>query len=148
MSVAELHQPPLGAGLMSEIASLCHAVFGPNDIDLEWRLTQMPAVSVFLLRDDAGLPIAFKAGFASAQHKYCSWLGGVHPGHRGRGLASQLMQQQHRWLAEQGYTLVETSTQRGNSAMAQLNLRHGFVVSGMRTETDRVQVLFAKTLLP
>jgi hypothetical protein len=44
--------------------------------------------------------------------------------------------------------VVETSTQRGNGAMAQLNLRHGFVVSGMRTETDRVQVLFAKALLP
>ena len=83
----------------------------------------MPAVSVFLLRDEAGMPIAFKAGFACAQRKYYSWLGGVHPAHRGRGLAGLLMLQQHRWLAGQGYILVETSTQRDNSAMSQLNLR-------------------------
>lgn len=146
LPATELNLPPFAPELLNEIGSLCEALFGANDIDISWRLTRMPAASVFLMRGEMGLPIAFKAGYASAQGRYYSWLGGVHPDHRRRGLAGELMRQQHRWLVEQGYSLVETLARRENTAMALLNLQHGFVIGGMRTEAESVKVLFSKTL--
>jgi predicted GNAT superfamily acetyltransferase len=105
----------------------------------------MPDVSVFLATSDSRL-VGFKAGYAVGERKYYSWLGGVHPDFRRRGIAAELMQRQHRWLAERGYAVVETAVEQENTAMAQANLRHGFSVCGVRTEPQRVQILFSKPL--
>ncbi len=105
----------------------------------------MPDVSAFLAIA-AGRIVGFKIGYAMSQRKYYSWLGGVDPAFRRRGVASELMERQHRWIAMRGYTVVETSANQENVAMAQVNLRHGFSVCGMRVEAARTQVLYSKSL--
>ena len=44
----------------------------------------MPEASVFCARAGAAL-VGFKAGYAVAERKYCSWLGAVHPQWRRQG---------------------------------------------------------------
>jgi ribosomal protein S18 acetylase RimI-like enzyme len=138
--------PPFDSGVVERLVALGAAVFGRSDPNyVVWRLTHMPDVSVFCASVDSRL-VAFKAGYAVGERKYYSWLGGVHPDLRGQGIASALMDRQHRWLAERGYAVVETAVDQENTAMAQANLRHGFSVCGVRTEPQRVQILFSKAL--
>lgn len=139
-----LHTAPFDGALIERLERLAHAVFG-EPIPLSWRLASMPDVSVFVAARDE-VPIGFKIGYAMTESKFYSWLGGVDPAHRARGVASELSGRQHRWAASRGYRLVETSTDVGNHAMTRLNLRQGFAICGTRKEPHRMQVLFIKPL--
>ena len=142
----ELVLAPIGGELIDAIIRLSEVVFGTADADHgRWRLTRMPDVSVWTLTEADEL-IAFKAGYAMSGTKYYSWLGGVHPEHRRRGIAAELMTRQHDWLRSRGYALVETATNQDNHAMARVNLQHGFSISGMRTAAHANQILFLKEL--
>jgi predicted GNAT superfamily acetyltransferase len=141
-----LDLPPFNARMIDELEALNAGVFdsvAPQYVS--WRMANMPDVSAFLALS-ADKIVGFKVGYAMSQRKYYSWLGGVDRAFRRRGIASALMNQQHRWIATRGYTVVETSANRENIAMAQVNLRHGFSVCGMRVEAARTQVLYSKSL--
>ena len=141
-----LHLPPFASGLIEELVALSLRVFGqlaPRYVT--WRLAHMPDVSAFCATS-AGQLVGFKAGYAMTELKYYSWLGGVHPDFRRRGIASELMERQHRWLVQRGYAMVETAVNQENLAMAQANLRHGFSVCGVRTDPQRIQILYSKVL--
>jgi predicted GNAT superfamily acetyltransferase len=108
-------------------------------------MRHMPDLSVFCALDGEEV-VGFKAGYAMTQTKYYSWLGGVLPEYCHKGIASALMSQQHDWLASRNYHAIETAVNQDNYAMAQVNLRHGFEVCGVRTEPHRVQILFSRQL--
>jgi GNAT superfamily N-acetyltransferase len=137
--------PPFRAELVAEIAGLCEAVFKEAVSDLQWRLENMPCQTVVCARASGHL-VAFKAGYAMSKSKYYSWLGGVHPNVRRQGIASRLMELQHAHVSDRGFETIETAADEGNTGMAQVNLKHGYVVCGIRSKPKRVQVLFSKSL--
>jgi predicted GNAT superfamily acetyltransferase len=142
-----LVQPPFDSTAIEELVGLSSDVFGKSDASyVTWRMSHMPDFSVFCATSDGQL-VGFKAGYALSERKYYSWLGGVHPDFRRRGIASELMVRQHRWLVQRGYSIVETAANQDNHAMAQANLRHGFSICGVRTEPQRIQILYSKLLL-
>lgn len=141
----ELHLPPFDDALLQSIDELAARVFDGNGPGVKWRLTNMPAASAACVRVDGRLG-GFKLGYAMSETKYYSWLGGVDPLLRRRGIAGALMEAQHDWAAAQGYALVETAADQANAAMARVNLAHGFRVAGLRAEPRRTQVLYLKTL--
>lgn len=141
-----LQLPPYSAEFVEELVALNNLIFGDIDPNyVSWRLHNMPHTSTFVAESASGLA-AYKIGYAMTQTKYYSWLGGVHPDQRRQGLASELMERQHNWAAEQGYQLIETSANKEIVAMARLNLSHGFTVCGTKAEPDRIQVLYLKPL--
>ena len=131
--------------LASAVAGLCTVVFARSVDDLAWRLANMPCCSIATAWRGTQL-VGFKIGHAHARHRYYSWLGGVHPGHRRQGIAARLAELQHAWAANQGFAAVETSVDQANDAMTRANLHAGFGVCGMKSEPGRVQVLFRKDL--
>jgi ribosomal protein S18 acetylase RimI-like enzyme len=131
--------------LLREVASLSDQIFDSPNIDYTWRLKNMPHVSIFYAEHES-LLVGFKAGYAIAENKYYSWLGGVHPDFRNKGMANHLTTMQHQWLVLNGYSSVETSCRQGNSAMARINLRNGFSVVGTKLEPHALQVLWSKPL--
>jgi GNAT superfamily N-acetyltransferase len=138
--------PPFNEALFQNLASLSEAVFKEPVKDIVWRLENMPCPSVICARVSGEL-VGFKAGYAMTQTKYYSWLGGVHPSSQRQGIASKLMELQHKFLHEQAFEVIETATNEGNASMSQANLKHGFTICGLRNEPHRVQVLFSKSLL-
>jgi hypothetical protein len=54
------------------------------------------------------------------------------------------MELQHCWLAERGYSSVETGTIDDNEAMLKLNREFGFKVIGSYNRHGEPQVLLAK----
>lgn len=140
-----LHLAPFEAHFVDALARLGESVFGTPKADLAWRLERMPLASV-ACASDAGRLVGFKAGYATSRTRYYSWLGGVHPDSRRRGIAAELMRHQHAWLREHGFEVVETATNQDNLAMTQANLRHGFAICGLKHKSGRVQILFSKEL--
>ena len=137
------HQP---SQVVDELLSLVHAVFPDiQQQDTRWRLLQMPSCMAFCARVETQL-VGFKIGYATKSNHYYSWLGGVHPDWLRRGIARELMQQQHAWLPSAGFKTVETGAQAANQAMCALNRASGFVEVGWRDKPRGRQLLFEKHL--
>ena len=90
--------------------------------------------------------IGFKIAYATRSRRLYSWLGGVLPDHRRRGVGKALMDFQHAWAKERGYLNVETGTIRNNVPMMMLNFRCGFEIIGTYARGGKTRVLLAKRL--
>ncbi len=97
---------------------------------------------------DGHIPIGFKIGYEDTETLYYSWLGGVLPEYRGRGIASALMQRQHTRIAEMGYHKVETRTRNRYKSMLILNIKHGFNIIGTQFSKNDVKIVLQKTIYP
>lgn len=149
MSV-DLLQAPFSPVFLSEFIETAKRVFG-HDADsdwfgsLKWRLENMPDATVFTATKEARLA-GFKAGYAIAEDRYYSWLGGVDPDFRGRGIAKELMSRQHQWLSESRFRLLETHVEQGNERMIQLNLDGGLSVVGLFLKDGKPYFMMQKKL--
>lgn len=139
-----LYESPIGADLNEEILELSETVFGSGDrLDSTWRINNMPKLTVFGVRHGNKL-VGFKMGYAVTSRRYYSWLGGVHPEFRGSGLARKLMEQQHDWIRDNGFSIVETKVMEGNVAMRDLNTAAGFVPVGSTLTSDSKKIVLRK----
>ncbi len=139
-------EPPFEVLLVSNLAELGRSIFGTiDDADLAWRLTRLPDASVQVVTNDDRL-VAFKLGYGVAMKRYRSWVGGVAPAFRRQGLARAMLTRQHAWGGQRGYTLIETATDKHNTAMLSLNLAAGFEIVGSLTRETSPRVLLQKRL--
>ena len=81
-------------------------------------------------------PVAYKVGYELTARLYYSWLGGVVPEHRNKGLARRLMQQQHKKVQGMGYKAVRTHTHNKYKDMLVLNIRSGFEIVGVLSDSS------------
>ncbi len=137
--------PIIDAG--PRLLSLCHRVF--DDFDDAYLLDRLPNLaepSLWLAEAD-GEWVAFKLGYRRGQTQFYSWLGGVDPAHRRRGLAAELTHRQHDEAARNGFTHVETRTRAANNAMIIVNLRQGFHVAGFEVDGSGHPVVIQRKAL-
>jgi len=113
--------------------------------EIAWRLEQMPDAVVHVAEDGSRL-LGFKIAYATRRRRLYSWLGGVVPAERRQGVARALMQAQHGWARERGYSNVETGTVRNNLAMLSLDLQSGFRIIGTYSRGGTIRVLMTKRL--
>lgn len=92
--------------------------------------------------------VGFKLGYAERPRRFYSWLGGVDPDFRRRGIARRLMQEQHGWCRDAGFEVVETVTTNDFRPMLILNLHSGFDVVGTRVVDGRLSIVLHKHLEP
>jgi len=130
------------------LAEVSARIFGKSDpayvID---RLANATDPVLHWIRDAAGAPIAVKIGYRLKPGQLYSWLGGVLPEHRRRGLAARLMRAQHQWAAANGYTEIETHTRADNNAMIIANLSHGFQIAGFEMDSGGHAVVIQRKKL-
>ena len=89
----------------------------------------------------------FKLGYEQEEGVFYSWLGGVHPDFQQRGIAVRLMDVQHSWCKEQGYSRVRTYGRNERKAMLIVNLKANFnIVSTFMDDKGRHKIAFEKTL--
>jgi GNAT superfamily N-acetyltransferase len=131
------------------LLALCRSVF-PDFTDA-YLLDRLPRLAdpMLWLAVEGGAWKGFKLGYRRGGALFYSWLGGVAPELRGKGIASELMQLQHEAAAAHGYRFVETRTRAANNPMIVLNLRHGFHIAGFETDAQGIPVVIQrKTLEP
>ena len=113
--------------------------------EMVWRLENMPDAVTHYAEENNQL-VGFKIAYATRSKRLYSWLGGVLPEYRRRGVGQALMDFQHAWAKERGYLNVETGTIKNNVPMMMLNLRCGFEIIGTYSRAGKTRVLMAKRL--
>ncbi len=148
MVTITLLQPPFSATRLEGFRQITASVFAEDASpdwlsSLAWRLENMPDVTIFHAEED-GKPVGFKAGYASAHTRYYSWLGGIVPGFRRRGLARALMEAQHAWLLASRFNQVECHVDQDNTAMIELNVKSGMTVAGSFLKDGHPTIILQK----
>ncbi|WP_447724112.1 N-acetyltransferase family protein [Sphingomonas koreensis] len=128
------------------LAPLCARIFPAFELAYLDRLKHVDAPLLCRALADGEL-IAFKLGYRRGGALFYSWLGGVDPDFRRRGIADALGTLQHDTLAASGYRFVETRTRAANAAMLIVNLRAGFVITGYETDTKGIPVVTQRKML-
>jgi GNAT superfamily N-acetyltransferase len=94
-------------------------------------------------------PVGFFLGFELKPTVYFSWLYGVLPDCRRMGVATQLMEAVHAWVAEHEYASIRFECQNQHRPMLHLAITQGYDVVGIRWDPDRENnlVIFEKVIL-
>lgn len=87
------------------------------------KLSDKP--SLVLIAEINGIPAGFKVGYEREGFWY-SWLGGVHPDFRRRGVARALADAQDEWARQKGYPHVTFKTLNRLRNMLKFAIDRGF----------------------
>ena len=95
--------------------------------EFETRLANDSALT--LIAYDDGDAVAFKVGYDRYNDgSWYSWLGGVVPAFRGRGIANALLEFQESWARSAGYARIYVKTRNRFVAMRTMLARAGYQI--------------------
>lgn len=133
--------------LMDGIVKLYSDIFGSSTDDLINKIKGKTNL-VFNIALAGDKVVGFKIGFELDSNKFYSWLGGVNTQYRKHGIASKLMEQQHLYLKELGYSVVQTKTMNRWRSMLILNIKNGFDVIDTFTDDNGLhKIILEKKIL-
>ena len=82
-------------------------------------------------------PVGFKVGYDRFNNgSFYSWIGGVLPDFRQKGVASLLADLQENWAIINGYNSILLKTRKKHKAMISFSLKRGFTI----TEENRMNL--------
>lgn len=132
--------------VLDGIIELHKVIFGTSD-DLINKMANKPKLLVITAMNDTKV-IGYKIGYELDNNKFYSWLGGVDTYYRKHGIASELMERQHQYLKENGYSVVQTKTMNKWRNMLVLNIKNGFdVIDTYTDEKGLHKIILEKKLL-
>lgn len=79
---------------------------------------------------DGTQAVGFKAGYEREGYFY-SWMGGVLPSHRRRGVALLLLQQQEAWAKNEGYPSITFKTRNSHRNMLLFAIGQDYHIIGV-----------------
>jgi adenylate cyclase, class 2 len=103
--------------------------------------------SLLLVADCEGKPAGFKVGYKMNDHFY-SWMGGILPEFRQKGIAQKLANVQEEWCRENGFQTIRIKTRNKHKKMLQLLIKNGYFITDIEQKNDISQnrILLEKTL--
>ena len=82
-------------------------------------------------------PIAFKIGYhRHFDGSFYSWMGGVLPNYRRKGIANNLADHQETWAKKKGYNSIKLQTRSKHNAMLALAINRGFQITNRNEKTS------------
>ncbi len=108
-------------------------------LDIEMRLQNQP--HHLLMTETGGRPAGFIAGYALDATRFHSWLGGVLPDFRRRGLASALWTAQEEWATERGYSKIIVKTRNRFQGMLLFLITNHYRLAGVDAQDDEEENL-------
>jgi ribosomal protein S18 acetylase RimI-like enzyme len=118
----------------------------PHGIEVyEQRLKNTSNLILVVYDDD--VPIGFKVGY-EREGDFYSWMGGVLPDYRNKGIAQRLADVQEAWAKQHNYPHVTFKTRNRHRAMLLFAIKNGFEIIGFekRTNTAENRILLRKFL--
>lgn len=99
-----------------------------------------------LISVDDGQAVGFKLGYRLNDIEFYSWLGGVAPAMRGRGIAAELLAAQEQWVRQRGYQRIRVKSMNRFPAMMRLLIGSGYQIDGIETGNTAAEhkILFSK----
>lgn len=131
------------------VVALAGRVFPQRSpLDLSARLAHFRDPWGIVALED-GQVAGFKLGYCDRPGRFYSWLGGVAPEFRRRGIATELMRLQHERCREVGYQRIRTHTTNARRTMLLLNIRAGFDIIGTTNSPGRgLKIVLERQLGP
>ncbi|MDH3709973.1 MAG: GNAT family N-acetyltransferase [Cyclobacteriaceae bacterium] len=103
--------------------------FGNNAYDLQEYQKRLTSPSLVLTAYSDTQAVGFKAGYQRGDPKsFYSWMGGVLPDYRRKGLARELAVQQEAWARSHGFERIWFKTRNRNRAMLHFALDNDFYI--------------------
>jgi len=94
-------------------------------------------VHLILTAYDDDNPIAFKIGYhRHSDGSFYSWMGGVLPNYRRKGIANNLADHQDTWAKKKGYNSIKVQTRSKHNAMLTLLINRGFQITNRNEKTS------------
>ena len=94
-------------------------------------------VHLILTAYDDHNPIAFKIGYhRHSDGSFYSWMGGVLPNYRRKGIAKNLADHQESWAKKKGYNSIKLQTRSKHNAMLALAINRGFQITNRNEKTS------------
>ena len=81
----------------------------------------------------------FKVGYAKENHTFYSWLGGVLPKYRKKGIANALMEAQENWARKKHFQLIEIKTRNCFKAMLIFSLKQNYFIKDVEKKDNPEQ---------
>ena len=138
---------PVHRGLLKQIHHLQSELLVPvefEEFEYEYQSKTHLLNQLVFVNDEL---IAYKIGHEKKQNTFYSWQGGVKKEYRGQGLASRLLEIQHRWAEDKGYKTILTHSENHYKDMMVLNLNFGYDVRGTFLNSRGVtKIVFEKEL--
>lgn len=131
----ERHAEDLPGDVGAAVQALLQETLGKPRPQLAARLALYPRFLVQLARV-GGEPAGYKIGYEPKPGQFYSWLGGVAPAHRRRGIARALLRDQRAWLVDEGFRVLRMKTYNRYRGMLLLAIAEGFDVIGVENEPD------------
>lgn len=122
----EVSYETLPAITYNQLEKLHNHIFDSND-NLLIRLSNVDHPVMILAYMNHEL-IAYKIGYQLNDNVFYSWIGGVHPDHRKKGIAQILMDEQQKLVKQQGYRVIQTKTMNKWKSMLLLNIKNDFKI--------------------
>ena len=82
---------------------------------------------LILIAEYEGKPAGFKVGYEMDEHFY-SWMGGVLPDFRRKGIADKLADFQENWCRENGYGKIRIKTRNKHKNMLHFLLKNNYKI--------------------
>ncbi|MEY3644518.1 MAG: hypothetical protein RLZZ207_1213 [Bacteroidota bacterium] len=102
----------------------------PGKVSLDFYTERLKhRLHMALVAEKDGDLLGFKVGYQSdTPATFYSWMGGVRPEFRGKGIATALADEQERWAKAQGFTAVVFKTRNRFPGMIQFGIKRGFKI--------------------
>ena len=118
-------------GSILEATTITHQIpeFGQAYMTAEYvkRLESVP--HLILIAEIEGEIVGFKVGYEREKDgSFYSWMGGVLPNHRRKGVGNLLAARQEQWALLKGYHSVRFKTRNQHRSMLLLGIHRGFKI--------------------
>ncbi|SOE21936.1 Acetyltransferase (GNAT) domain-containing protein [Spirosomataceae bacterium TFI 002] len=91
--------------------------------------------------------VGFKLSYDLGDNVLYSWLGGVLPSFREKGIAKALAKHQENWAITNGFTKVRFKTLNKHKAMLCFALKNGFDITDVDKSQQPAKIILEKELL-
>lgn len=106
--------------------------------------------SVILVAEEDGQVVGFKAGYDRYEDGqiFYSWMGGVHPQYRHRGIAKLLLQKMELWCRLKGFQMLRFKTLNQHKSMIGFAASQNFnIVEFEKSANDLESVIYFQKML-
>ena len=134
--------------IISKLLELYSLIFSDADnYFFKQRVSEHPKLLTILAFHKEQL-IGFKIGYPYNETTFYSWIGGVQSGFRKQGVASQLAMLQEDYAIVNRFHKLRTKSMNTYKPMMILNLKNGFDIVKLYTNTKgQTKIVFEKNLV-
>jgi len=137
-----------GSKELNRLENLYSLIFEDAQIDFFHQRLKENKNLCSIVAFDNEKPIGFKIGYKYNNHTFYSWVGGVLPKYRNQGIAQNLAHLQEKWAKENSYLKLRTKSMNKFKPMMILNLKRGFnIVSIYTNSSNQNKIVFEKKLI-